>query len=63
LVELLLFQYQWFPPKNFPAAADGEELVVPMGYQMYLNPESLCEHSEKDLSARVQGMAKPVALC
>ena len=54
---------QWYPPKNFQAAVDDEETGAPMGHCVDSSPESQCEHYETGLSARVQAMAKPRALC
>jgi hypothetical protein len=60
---LLLCRRQSYPPKNFRAAVDDEVIGAPMGHQTDSNPGWQCEHYETGLSARVQGMAKPGALC
>jgi hypothetical protein len=54
---------QSYPPKNFRAAVDDEVIGAPMGHQADSNPGWQCEHYGTGLSARVQGMAKPEALC
>lgn len=51
------------PPRSFRAAVDDEEIEGPMKSQVGMNPEWLYEHSETDLSVRVQERAKPEGLC